>query len=70
MGVSDHTARRAAKREAAGFFRWLLPRLDPTLTFAGWLDARTAPPPPESELTCDVFAEFHSTDRPGETGNC
>ena len=63
MGVFDHTARRAAKRESEGFFRWLLPRLDPALRFAGWLDTRTAPPPPESELTCDVLAEFVTKDR-------
>ena len=66
MGVFDHTARRAAKREPAGFFRWLLPRLDPDLAFAGWLDTRTAPPPPESELTCDVLAEFLARERPEE----
>ncbi|MGH7174422.1 MAG: hypothetical protein ACRELG_29500 [Gemmataceae bacterium] len=66
MGVYDHTARRAAKREPAGFFRWLLPRLDPELMFAGWLDTRTAPPPPESELTCDVLAEFLARGRPEE----
>ncbi|HWG44504.1 MAG TPA: hypothetical protein VN688_17120 [Gemmataceae bacterium] len=64
MGVFDHTAGRAAKREPAGFFRWVLPRLDPTLAFAGWLDTRTAPSPPESELTCDVLAEFLAKDRP------
>lgn len=64
MGVFDHTARRAAKREPVGFFRWLLSRLDPALAFAGWLDTRTAPPPPESELTCDVLAEFLAQNRP------
>lgn len=66
MGVYDHTARRAAKREPAGFFRWLLPRLDPAFEFAGWLDTRTAPTPPESELTCDILAEFRARDRPEE----
>jgi hypothetical protein len=66
MGVYDHTARRAAKRDAIGFFRWLLPRLDPVLVFADWLDTRTAPSPPESELTCDVLAEFQAKDRPEE----
>jgi hypothetical protein len=66
MGVYDHTARRAAKREPVGFFRWLLPRLDPAFEFAGWLDTRTAPMPPEFELTCDVLAEFRARDRPEE----
>jgi hypothetical protein len=63
MGVFDHTAPRAAKREPAGFCRWLMPRLDPALAFSGWLDTRTAPSPPESELTCDVLAEFLAKDR-------
>jgi hypothetical protein len=62
----DVTARRTAKREPPGFFRWVLPRLDPALTFAGWLDARTAPPPPETELTCDALAEFAAGERPEE----
>jgi hypothetical protein len=66
MGVFDHTARRATKREPEGFFRWLLPRLDPSLAFVGWLDTRTAPPPPESELTCDILAELLAKDRPEE----
>src|SRR5437588_12853079 len=66
MGMFDVTARRAAKRDPAGFFRWALPRLDPALAFAGWLDARTAPVPPETELTCDALAEFAAPARPDE----
>jgi hypothetical protein len=66
VGVFDVTARRAAKREPVGFFRWALPRLDPGLAFAGWLDARTAPPPPETELTCDALAEFTTGGKPEE----
>lgn len=66
MGMFDWTARRAAKREPVGFFHWALPRLDPVLAFLGWLDARTAPPPPETELTCDALAEFVAADRPQE----
>lgn len=66
MGVYDTSARRAAKRDGASFFRWALPRLDPALAFAGWLDARTVPLPPESELTCDALAEFGFADRPEE----
>ncbi len=62
----DLTARRTAKREPIGFFRWVLPRLDPSLTFVGWLDARTAPPTPETELTCDALAEFAFVDRSEE----
>jgi hypothetical protein len=59
----DVTARRTAKRAAAGFFGWTLPRLDPALVFAGWLDARTTPLPPETELTCDALAEFATVGR-------
>jgi hypothetical protein len=62
----DVTARRSAKREPVGLFRWTLPRLAPTLTFAGWPDARTAPPLPETELTCDALAEFATVGRPEE----
>jgi hypothetical protein len=64
VGRFDVTARRTAKREPIGFFRWTLSRLDPALVFAGWLDARTAPQPPESELTCDALAEFVTAGRP------
>src|SRR5438552_3626658 len=66
MGVYDLTARRTAKREPVGFFHWALARLDPALGFVGWLDARTAPKPPEGELTCDTLAEFAAADRPQE----
>jgi hypothetical protein len=66
MGVFDLTARRAAKRDPAGFFLWALPRLDPALSFVGWLDTRTVPSPPETELTCDALAEFAAAGRPGE----
>jgi hypothetical protein len=64
MGVFDVTARRAAKREGVGFFRWVLPRLAPALAFTTWLDARTAPRLPETELTCDALAEFNDPSRP------
>jgi hypothetical protein len=60
------TARRAAKREPVGFFRRVLPRVAPELAFASWLDARTAPAPPEGELTCDALAQFAAPDRPEE----
>jgi hypothetical protein len=62
----DVVARRAAKREPLGFFRWALPRLDPALAFLGWLDTRTAPPPPETELTCDALAEFAAAAQPDQ----
>ena len=64
MGRFDVTARRTAKRDPVGFFRWTLARLDPALSFAGWLDSRTAPQPPVVELTCDALAEFATAGRP------
>jgi hypothetical protein len=63
-GNFDQTARRTAKRDPPGFFLWLLPRLNSALRFTGWLGARTAPQPPEGELTCDALAEFAAADRP------
>jgi len=64
VGVFDITARRAAKRDPASFFRWAMSGLDPAFPFVRWLDVRTAPPPPETELTCDALAEFVAADRP------
>ncbi len=64
MGMFDITARRTGKRAPVGFYQWVLPTLDPALAFTGWLDARTVPPPTESELTCDALAEFAYADRP------
>ena len=64
MGVFDNTARRAAKGNGVGFFQWTMPLLNPAVTFTDWLDARTAPPPPETELTCDALAEFATADHP------
>src|SRR5438067_7150029 len=55
-----------AKHEPVGFFRWVLPRLDPALAFVGWLDARTVPQHPEGELICDALAEFATAGRPEE----
>jgi hypothetical protein len=67
MDVFDKSARSAAKFDPRGFFHWLLPRLDPSLTFHGWLDTRTPPFPGEPERACDTLAEFANTadpDRP------
>lgn len=66
MGVFDQTARRVAKRDGAGFFRWALPDLDPALTFVGWNDARTAPQAGHKELTLDAVGEFANAVRPEE----
>ncbi len=66
MGVFDITARRTAKRLPVGFAGWTMPSLDRGYQFNGFLDARTAPPPTEPELTCDTLAEFRHPDRPAE----
>jgi hypothetical protein len=66
MGVFDQTARRVAKRDGAGFFRWALPDLDPALTFVGWNDTRTAPEAGKKELTLDAVGEFANAVRPEE----
>jgi hypothetical protein len=60
MNDLDQAARFAAKLDPAGFFRWLTPGLDATLSFAGWLDTRTLPFPGDPERTCDSVA--HLTD--------
>jgi hypothetical protein len=64
VSVFDTNARRAAKADAAGFFRWVMPGLDPSLSFARWLDPRTVPAPREAELTSDTLAEFLNPARP------
>ena len=66
MGVFDQTARRAAKREGDGFFRWALPDLDPAPTFVRWHDARTASEARKKELTLDAVGEFANAARPEE----
>jgi hypothetical protein len=58
MGQFDQAARYTAKLDPAAFLRWLLPGLDATLTFQGWLDARTLPFPGEPDRTCDTVAEL------------
>ena len=63
----DVTAWRTAKCEPVGFFRWVLPRLDPALTFAGWsCSCANSPHGPHTELTCDALAEFVAAARPEE----
>jgi len=47
----DKAARAAAKLNPVGFLRWLLPGLDPSLAYRGWLDTRTPPFPGEPEQT-------------------
>jgi len=60
MDHFDRAARSAAKLNPVGFFRWLLPGLDHSLVFRGWLDTRTPPFPGEPERTCDTLASFEN----------
>jgi hypothetical protein len=66
VGVFDTNARRAAKIDAPGFSRWVMPDLDPALAFTRWLDSRTVPAPREPELTGDALAEFIDPTKPEE----
>ena len=66
MDHFDRAARSAAKLNPIGFFRWLLPDLDPSLVFRGWLDTRTPPFPGEPERVCDTLASFQNAADPGE----
>ncbi len=63
-GYYDITARRSAKRNPPGFFRWQVPQFVAVVPFTRWLDARTVPAPPEGELTCDALAEFLDPNHP------
>lgn len=64
MGVFDQAARYGAKLDPPGFLRWLLPELDPALSYGGWLDARTLPFPGEPDRVCDTVAGFHHSSDP------
>lgn len=62
MGLYDQTARFAIKQNPQEFLRWLLPRLDPDLSFSRWLDTQTIPFPGEPDRRCDTVAELvHSS---------
>ena len=56
MSQFDQAARYAAKLDPPGFLRWLVPTLDPALTFRSWLDTRTLPFPGEPDRICDTVA--------------
>jgi hypothetical protein len=58
MNAYDQAVRFTVKADPAGFVRWLVPGLPPTLEFRGWLDARTLPFPGEPDRTCDTVAEL------------
>jgi hypothetical protein len=64
MNHFDQCARYATKLDPAGFFRWLLPGLEPHFAFHSWLDTRTLPFPGEADRTCDTVARFESAQEP------
>ncbi len=56
--VFDQAARYCIQSDPLGFLRWLIPGLDPMLTFHGWLDTRTLPFPGTPDRTCDTVADL------------
>ena len=62
MNVYDQAARDLAKRDPAGFFRWLVVRFLARFTFLGWLDTSRIAFPGEPDRVCDTVAEFARAD--------
>jgi hypothetical protein len=56
--VFDQGSRYGVQPDPIGYFRWLIPGLDPALGFHGWLDTRTVPLPGERDRTCDTVAHL------------
>ena len=56
--VFDQANRYGVQPDPIGYFRWLIPGLDPALGFHGWLDTRTVPFPGERDRTCDTVAHL------------
>src|SRR5438128_9063008 len=52
----DQGARYVAKLDPPSFLRWLIPGLDSSVTFHGWLDTRSVPFPSAGDRTCDTVA--------------
>ena len=52
----DQGARYVAKLDPPSFLRWLIPGLDSSVTFHGWLDTRSVPFPGAGDRTCDTVA--------------
>src|SRR5437588_1916685 len=60
MAELDQAARFALKIAPAEALHWLLPELDPDLTFTRWLDTETIAFPGEPRRRCDTVAELVS----------
>ena len=56
--VFDQANRYGVQPDPIGYFRWLIPGLDPALGFHGWLDTRTVPFPGEPDRTSDTVAHL------------
>jgi hypothetical protein len=54
----DQAARYCARLDPIGFLHWLVPGLDESMRFHGWLDTRTVPVPGAPDRTCDTVAEL------------
>jgi hypothetical protein len=65
VNVFDQSARYSVQSDPLGFFRWVVPGLDPSLRFHGWLDTRTLPFPGEPDRTCDTVANLSETPETG-----
>src|SRR4051812_33359953 len=65
--VFDQAARYSVQSDPLGFLRWVVPGLDPTLAFRGWLDTRTVPFPGTPDRTCDTVADLAFAG-PGDAG--
>lgn len=66
MNAYDQIVRYAAKADAAGFLRWLVPAFDPAPLLRGWLDTRTLPFPGEPDRVCDTVADLAHADDAAE----
>jgi hypothetical protein len=58
VNVFDQAARYSVQPDPLGFLRWVVPGLDPSLAFHGWLDTRTLPFPAAPDRTCDTVADL------------
>jgi hypothetical protein len=65
MNDFDQAARRLARLDPLGLFRYLLPGLAADVNFAGWLDTRAVPFPGPTDRTGDTVAELRFRGDPG-----
>ncbi len=65
QNLYDQACRFAIQLDPDGFIHWLIPGLDPSYRFAGWLDTRTVASPGKTDRICDQVAalDLSETDR-------